>query len=125
MSNFQELINQLSLDGSSVKVQSSPHLNDGFNALPSVSSRELILVNANVSQQVLLEMLGRCGEVKHLSKPADMQQVWYAVYYDVRAAQIAVSTYHGNSIDGVQAPVEIHIHINTTFGMAVEHIMLL
>eukprot|EP01025_Chloroclados_australasicus_P056423 TRINITY_DN696_c0_g1_i10.p1 TRINITY_DN696_c0_g1~~TRINITY_DN696_c0_g1_i10.p1 ORF type:complete len:553 (-),score=91.65 TRINITY_DN696_c0_g1_i10:3794-5452(-) len=105
----QDLMKQLSLESGSspVKVNQS-HLNDGFQALPSVASRELILLNANVDQTLFLELLQRCGEVKHLGRPNDMQQAWYVVYYDVRAAQIAISTYQGKSIDGVQAPIEVH-----------------
>eukprot|EP01024_Parvocaulis_polyphysoides_P013085 TRINITY_DN1503_c2_g4_i1.p1 TRINITY_DN1503_c2_g4~~TRINITY_DN1503_c2_g4_i1.p1 ORF type:complete len:605 (-),score=78.98 TRINITY_DN1503_c2_g4_i1:880-2559(-) len=113
MSNLHELMQQLSLDNGNTQVKinngvNASHLNDGFDTHPSVSSRELILLNANVEQGLLLELLQRCGEVKHLAKSNDMPQAWYAIYYDVRAAQIALSTYQGRSIDGVQAPLEVH-----------------
>eukprot|EP01023_Acetabularia_acetabulum_P012952 TRINITY_DN1612_c0_g1_i18.p1 TRINITY_DN1612_c0_g1~~TRINITY_DN1612_c0_g1_i18.p1 ORF type:complete len:562 (-),score=105.26 TRINITY_DN1612_c0_g1_i18:2784-4469(-) len=71
------------------------------------NSRELFLANADVNQDDLRGLLQQCGQVKSLTKPTDMQHIWCVVYFDVRAAQAAMASFQGKSIDGIQAPLEI------------------
>eukprot|EP01025_Chloroclados_australasicus_P025390 TRINITY_DN2536_c0_g1_i2.p1 TRINITY_DN2536_c0_g1~~TRINITY_DN2536_c0_g1_i2.p1 ORF type:complete len:586 (+),score=82.27 TRINITY_DN2536_c0_g1_i2:139-1896(+) len=101
LSQVQNLMGQLSLAGSNVNTSV-------MNGSAMVPSRELFLVNADVNQKDLLALLQQCGEVSDLNRPTDAQHIWYVSYYDIRAAQRAQSTFQGKSIDGIQAPLEIH-----------------